>query len=300
MEKLKRDKVIAWIAVSISAIFANFWAYWGINENFHEGWYFPSFWNNVLLMFGQYLLMPIGFMLLAFISIKWNKIGAICHLLLAGVVLYFFGKMNAGFIFVAIPLIGLAILYWFGRLQSRRFAYFLVIGLPLIQILGIGTFHAVRVANRYNDNNFETRLIKGNGVALVWAPQGPGWPDKGTTWYEAKRICAHLNADGKTLSEKELNLWRLPTINEAVRSMIYHGYNAGGVWDSVSKKATYKDQPDKESPLWNMHLKTIYWWTLTEVNEKESYIIVYNGGVWPRRKNLKADYLNFRAVKEVK
>jgi hypothetical protein len=300
METLKRSKVIAWFAVTLSAVFANLWAYWGINENFHEGWYFQRFWENVLLMFGQYLLMPIGFMLLAVISIKWNKIGSICHLLLAGGALYFFGKMNAGFFLVAIPLIGLAVLYWFGRLQRRRLAYLLVIGLPLIQIFGIGTFHAVRVANRYNDNDFGARLIKGNGVELIWAPQGPGWPDNGTTWYEAKRICAHLNEDGKTLSEKELNLWRLPTINEAVCSMIYHGKSAGGVWNNVSKKATYKDQPDKESPLWNIHLKTIYWWTSTEVNDKESYIIVYNGGVWPRKKNLKANYLNFRAVKEVK
>jgi hypothetical protein len=297
MDKLNRSKVIAWIAVSISAIFANMWAYWGINENFHEGWYFVSFWNNVALMFGQYLLMPIAFMALAFVSIKWNKVGAICHLVLAVGAYFFFGGMKAGFFLIAMPLLGLAILYWFGRLQRRRFAYFLVLGLPLIQILGIGTFQAIRVANRYDDENMDSRLIKGNGVELIWAPQGPGWPDNGTSWLEAKRICAHLSADGKTLSDKELNIWRLPNINEAVGSMVYHGKNAGGIWNNVSKKASYKDQPDKESPLWNMHLKTIYWWTASEVNDKEAYIIVYNGGVWPRQKKLRVGYLNFRAVK---
>ncbi len=300
MVNTEKKNVIAWIAVVISAFFANVWAYWGIIENFHEGWYFIHFWENVLLMFGQYLLMPIGFMLLAFVSIRWNRIGAICHLLVAGGAIYFFGKMHAGFFLVALPLFGLSLLYWFGKLEKQRFAYILVVGLPILQILSIGTFYAILIAKRYNDGNFETRLIRGNGVELIWAPQGPGWPDSGTSWDDAKRICAHLNVDGKTLSDNELNIWRLPTINEAVRSMVYHGQNAGGLWDSTSRKAIYKNQPDKESPLWNMHLKTIYWWTSTEVSEKASYIIVYNGGVWPRKKDLKPGYLNFRAVKAMK
>lgn len=300
MEKLKRERVIAWIAISISAIFANLWAYWGIFENFHEGWYHPSFLQNVLMMFGQYLLMPLGFMLLAFVSIRWHKVGAVCHLLLACGAYYLFGKMGAGLMLVSIPLVGLAVLYWFGQIQKRKLAYILVIGLPLLQIFGIGTVLSIRVANRYYDGNFGARQIKGNGVELIWAPQGPGWPDKGTSWYEAKQICSHLNADGKTLSDKELNIWRLPTINEAVRSSIHHGKDAGGVWDSISRTASYQHYPDKESPLWNLHLMTIYWWTSTEVDDKNAYIIVYNGGVYPRSKKTKANYMNFRAVKEVK
>lgn len=300
MKKPDHKKIIIWIAIIVSAVFANLWAYWGINENFHEGWYFVSFWDNVLLMFGQYLLMPIGFMLLAFISIRWNKVGSVLHLLIAVGSYFLFGKMNAGFFLVFLPLTGLSLLYWFGKLERRKFAYFLVTGLPLIQIFGIGTYHSIRIANRYNDNKFESRLIEGNGVKLIWAPQGPGWPDKGTSWYDAKRICAHLNNDGTKLEENEVNIWRLPTVDEAVRSMVYHGNNAGGVWNNTTGKVTYKLQPDKESPLWNIHLKTIYWWTSTEVNDSKAYIIVYNGGVWSRNKILKADYLNFRAVKDIK
>lgn len=299
MEKLKRQKLIIWIAISLSAVFANFWAYWGINENFHEGWYCVSFWDNVLLMFVQYLLVPLGFMLLSVVSIRWSKVGSGLHMLLAIGSYFLFGKMKAGFFLVGVPLVGLALLYWFGKLEHRRLAYFLVMGLPLIQIFGIGTFHAIRVANRYNDNNFDIRQIQGNGVALIWAPQGPGWPDNGTSWYDAKKICAHLNSKGTALQNEELNIWRLPTVDEAVRSMVYHGNNAGGVWDSNSGKARYEFQPDKESPLWNIHLKTIYWWTSTEANQTNAYIIVYNGGVWPRWKKLKADYLNFRAVKGI-
>ncbi len=292
--------VIAWIAIGISAIFANFWTFWGINENFHEGWYLVSFWKNVTLMFGQYMLVPVGFILLSAISVRWNKIGAVFHIIV-GIGSYFlFGKMSAGFFLVFLPLSGLGLLYWFGKVQRARFAYLLVVGLPLLQIIGIGTFHAIRISQRFNDNQVGLRKIDGNGVTLVWAPQGPGWPDTGTSWYDARKICAHLSEDGTKLEENEVNIWRLPTVDEAVRSSVHHGKNAGGTWDPISGKAKYKTVPDKESPLWNMHLKTIYWWSSTEIDSTKAYIIVYNGGVWPRNKSLKADYLNFRAVKEVR
>ena len=295
----KYKRILAWIAVGISAIFANFWAYWGINENFHEGWYFEKFWSNVLLMFGQYLLMPIAFILLALVAIRWNRVGAILHLLLAVGAYVLFGKMKAGFLFVAIPLLGLALFYWFGKIERIRLAYLLVACLPLLQIVGIGAYHAVRVSSRFDDGDLSARTIQGKGLALTWAPEGPGWPDNGTSWDEARSICARLSEDGKSVGDQEINIWRLPTIDEAVRSSVYHGTNAGGVWDSVTHTASYAHQPDKESPLWNMHRKTIYWWTATDANGKEAYIIVYNGGVWPRMKSLRAGYLNFRAVKNV-
>ena len=44
-----------WIAVILSTTLACLWAFWGIIENFHEGWYYESLPRNLLLMFGQYL-----------------------------------------------------------------------------------------------------------------------------------------------------------------------------------------------------------------------------------------------------
>jgi hypothetical protein len=299
MEKVRKQKMFAWIAILIAAVFTNLWAFWGIVENFHEGWYFRSLWQNVVMMFGQYLLFPLVIMILTVVSIKWNKVGSILHLVVGIFVLWFF-RGGAGMFLLAIPLLALAILYWFGKLEKKKLAYILVVGIPLLIILGFGIFHGIRVAGRLNDDNFEARLIKGNGVDLIWAPQGPGWPDNGTNWANAKNICAHLRSDGESLSDSVLNIWRLPTIDEAVRSQVHHGENAKGVWDVKTKTAAYQLQPDKESPLWNMYLKTVYWWTLTEVNEKQAYIIVYDGGVWPRMKTLNPAYLNFRAVKEVK
>jgi hypothetical protein len=43
----------------------------------------------------------------------------------------------------------------------------------------------------------------------------------------------------------------------------------------------------------------IYWWTATEVDAEQAYIIVYDGKLWPRRKEIHPGYLGFRAVKAV-
>jgi 2',3'-cyclic-nucleotide 2'-phosphodiesterase (5'-nucleotidase family) len=67
----------------------------------------------------------------------------------------------------------------------------------------------------------------------------------------------------------------------------------------VSRTASYRQQPDKESPLWNIYSKVIYWWTASEVSDKQAYIVVYNGGVWARTKTMRPGYLTFRAVRAV-
>lgn len=299
LKKWDKRTLVFGLAVGISAVFANIWAFWGIHENFHEGWYYENLGQNLMLMFRQYLLVPLSISFLAVVSIRWNKVGALLHLLLAAGSYLFFGSTSAGLFLVALPLAGLALLYWFGRNEKRKIPYLLVLALPLLQIIGFGIYHSIRVSQRFHDGNFAARQITGNDVNLIWAPEGPGWPDHGTSWQDAKNICAHLDSSGLRITTEELNIWRLPTVEEAVRSMVYHGKNAGGIWDSVNHKASYQYQPDKESPLWNMYRKTIYWWTSTEVDESTAYIIVYNGSVWPRNKNLRVAYLNFRAVRSV-
>jgi len=298
--KEKTKVIFGWIAIAISVFFSSFWAFWGIVENFHEGWYFRSIWSNILLMFGQYLLVPIIFVIISLVTLRWQKIGGILHIILGIFFGYFFSGLNAAILFILIPFLGLGVIYYFSILPNKKIASAILIGIPLIIILGFGAFHGIRVANRFNDDNLNARIIKGNGVELMWAPAGPGWPEDGMPWEKAKSICAHLNEDGKTLSDSVKNIWRLPTVDEAVKSMVYHGNNAGGVFNTKTKTADYKNDPDKESPLWNMYSKVVYWWTSDEASDKLAYIVVYNGGVWPRTKTLNVGYLAFRAVKEIK
>jgi len=79
-------------------------------------------------------------------------------------------------------------------------------------------------------------------------------------------LVAHLNEDGKTLSETIVNVWRLPTVQEAVASLTRNGNNCGGKWNQSLGKATYDMMPDKESPLWKIHSPIVYLLTSKEVN----------------------------------
>lgn len=152
-----------------------------------------------------------------------------------------------------------------------------------------------------NDHDFGMRIVEGNGVTLAWAPRGPAWPDTGTSWEEAQRLCAYVSEDGTTLMEEKQNFWRLPTVDEAVRSMMIHGENAKGVWYPEQENAVYEHTPDKETPLWDVHSKVIYYWTAdtSAKDNRKAYIIVYHGGVYAKRKTDGQSYLSFRAVKEV-
>ncbi len=300
MKELDKRQIAGWIAVAFSTVITCFWAFWGIVENFHEGWYYESLLSNLGLMFIQYLSPMLIFMSVTLISISWPRIGAGLHGILALLVAWFFQVLtNTVTLFLIVPLIGLGVLYWFGRPQPRKAAIFLTIGLPILTLAISGIGPALRVSQRFDDGNFQARLVHGNGVDLVWAPEGPGWPRTGADWYEAQRVCQYLGKDGLALAPEPQHIWRLPTVDEAVRSMARHGQNSSGVWDAETAKTAYKTTPDKESPLWSVHSQVIYWWTATEADEEHAYIIVYDGKVWPRAKKFGPAYLGFRCVKQL-
>jgi len=293
MKQLDKRQIAGWVALGLSIVITCFWALWGILETFHEGWYHESLLSNLGLMFVQYLSPMLIFMGVTLISIFWPRFGGGLHIIFALLVVWFFQAFsNAATFLIILPLIGLGLLYWFGHPRPRQIAVSLAIGFPLLTLTIFGIEPALRVSQRLDDGNIQARLVLGNGVNLIWAPDGSGWPRTGTDWYEAQQLCQYLDEDGLTLAPVPKHIWRLPTVDEAVRSMARHGQNSGGVW------ATYKTTPDKESPLWNTHSQVIYWWTATEVDEEQTYIIVYDGKVWPRAKHFGPAYLGFRCVKQ--
>jgi hypothetical protein len=299
MKQPDKRQIIGWIAVAFSIVITCVWAFWGIIENFHEGWYYESFLSNVGLMFVQYLSPMLIFMVIALISISWPRLGGLLHVIAALLAVWFFQAFsNAATFFLITPLVGIGILYFFGRPSPRKLAISLAIALPILTLILSGIEPVIRVSQRVHDGNLQARLVQGNGVNLTWAPDGPGWPRSGSNWFEAKEVCQHLDEDGLTLATAPKRIWHLPKVDDAVRSMARHGQNSGGVWNVETAKATYKTTPDKESPLWNIHSQVIYWWTATEIDEEHAYIIVYDGKVWPRAKHFSPDYLGFRCVKE--
>ena len=303
MSKEKRRNIIGWTGVAITTIFSSLWAYWGSIENFHEGWYSVSIWENLFMLIFQYLLFTIIFVLLGVITLKWKIAGIILHVLLAGFCIWFFSGSNFLVIglMIVIPIIGLGLIYYFGKPEPKKWAYRSLIFIPLIIIIAVFIPMSIKVSKRINDNDFGTRIVEGNEITLVWAPRGPGWPDSGTTWHEAMEICRYLSEDGTKIMDEVQDIWRLPTVDEAVRLMMLHGVNVNGIWYSDDQKAVYDKTPDKESPLWDVHSQVIYYWTseTAKDNDDRAYIIVYHGGINSKMKIDGQSYLSFRAVKNI-
>lgn len=293
-------RALGWAATIVSALGGSFWAFWGIAENFHEGWYLGSLWANVGLMLVQYLLPAVLLVGAAVLAIHLRWAGAAVHFAAALWAAWFFRGASALAVYplIVFPLLALGVCYAIGRPEPRRWSVALVVGLPLITALVVGAEPAYRVSQRLDDGNRSSRRIAQNGVDLVWAPAGPGWPEHGVSWSEATRRCRYLTDDGRSLGQDTQDIWRLPTVEEAVRSTQHHGRNARGVWSTVEKRASYHESPDKESPLWNTHSKVIYWWTATSPDDKSAYVIAYNGLVKRHPKSADWGYLGFRAVKE--
>jgi hypothetical protein len=299
MKSLLKRQIMGWIAVALSIAVTCVWALWGIVETFHEGWYYDSWLLNVGMMLLQYLSPMLLFLGVTLVAIRWPRTGSCLHVLLAvGIACFFRAASNAAILLLMLPLLGIGVLYWFGRPRPRRAALALAVGLPLLVLLALGAEPALRASRRVDDGNLQARVVHGSNVDLIWAPDGPGWPRTGGDWSEAQHACICLSEDGQTLAPEPRSIWRLPTVDEAVRSMARHGLNSGGVWDVSAAVASYDRKPDKESPLWNVHSQVIYWWTATEADDAHAYIIVYDGRVWRRDKDYGPAYLGFRCVKE--
>ncbi len=293
-----RRQILGWSAVAISASIACFWAFWGINENFHEGWYSTSIWQNLGLMLVQYLSPMLLVMLLSALALRWPQFAFPLLLAAAVATAWFFRHAHAAAIFLVLPILVLGVLYHFGRPVPRHWAWRCLIALPLLTSVGFGIYPGWLAVHRFDDGNYGMRLIKANGLMLLWAPEGPGWPENGVSWYQARETCAHLTADGKTVALLPQNLWRLPNVDEAVRSLVFRGYNAGGEWNPDSLRARYRTTPDKDSPLWKVHSKVIYWWTSTEQDINRAYYITNNGAVSALPKRGRFGYLAYRCVTE--
>ncbi len=288
-------KIFGIVAFCIALVAIGLWAYWGVIETFHEGWYFISLRDNLLNMVGQYMSPMLTLIILSVISIYNPKIGGLIFLL-TGITV----SILVQNLMLIIPFFLLALLFWFSDFKNKWYFIITIIVTPVLIILVFGIEPLIRVSNRYSDNDYTARVIKGNNVELTWAPEGPGFPNDGTSWYQAKRICALLSEDGKVLMATPQNYWRLPTANEVVRSMTLQNKNCGGELDEKTYKPYYTENPDKESPLWKLHSKVIYLWTATEVDTAHAYMIAYDGKLWSRAKKYTANYLGFRAVKKSK
>jgi uncharacterized Ntn-hydrolase superfamily protein len=296
---MNREDTFGWTALVLSTVVASFWAWWGITENFHEGWFYPSFIENVAWMLYRYMSPMIVFLALGFVAVIWPRVGGALHILVAVLIPVLFHRNLLATLLMIVPLLILGVLYYRSSPPMLPHAIVVLLVIPILLASVLAIEPVVRIMERLNDGNHAARVVEGNGVRLIWAPEGPGWPRRTADWHRATWICNHLKADGLTVSDTPQNIWRLPTVNELVRSLARHGVNCGGVWDSVARKAYYDRTPDKESPLWDIYSPVVYWWTSTEVDSGEAYRVVYNGMVFSTNKKSTERALAFRAVRDV-
>lgn len=230
----------------------------------------------------------------------WNRVvGIIIHVAFATGAFWLFGfRARAATTWIIIPVLLLGLIYYFGRPAPIRWARLCLIIIPILTAAISGAYPAWRVFTRPVNVDYSARQIMGNEVTLIWAPAGPGWDGKGLSWFEAQKRCKYLYEDGRTLASEPVGVWRLPTVDEASRSMIWRGQNAGGKWDAQTNQATYHTMPDKEAPLWDRYSQIIYWWTASEHSTEKAYKIAYNGYVSPMPKKANLGYLGCRCVKD--
>jgi len=288
--------ILGWACVAAATLASSFLGYWGILENFHEGWHHPTLLLRIAWMFA-YLSFMFIFMLLSLVCVRWPLAGFSIFVVVALFALWFFHASTATIQMIVAPAVLIGLGFAFGRPTPKVWAYRLIMLLPLVTVFVVGVGPAWRVAMRVDDGNRGMRYLSDNSVDLIWAPQGPGWPTQGMSWHDAVERCKYLDKDGASVADTPQDIWCLPTVEEAVRSQCLHGKNSGGNWDATDATASYSQRPDKESPLWDIGSQVVYWWTATEVNDEQAYIIVYDGKVWPRRKTVSAGHLGFRAVK---
>lgn len=197
-----------------------------------------------------------------------------------------------------------------GRFR-RHLRYIFALGIPLLVAVGVSAWNLPVVLTRLDDGDYGARRIHGNGVTLVWAPAGPGWGRgsrevaENLSWDELARygvppvgfwekglsgdataedmrrtgLCRYLSADGLALLDTPQDIWRMPTMEELVRSLVRDGENAGCSWDGHSERAVCPATPDKETPLWAPPWPAIYYWSGDEYNATEAYYVDYSGSM---------------------
>lgn len=339
------------LAAGLALLITGIWTYWSVAEMYHEGWW--GAWHNRV-----YYLIPGGvILLLSAVGLSWPRAGSVLIFLVVGVfAVFWFGedlldnrRIDTADLPVFLLLggvigsVGLLLWYEARRRRLRRrdgfalprwwvrhFGTLLLLTLNAAIIVSVSAYYLPIVLTREDDGYRGARLIAGNEITLVWAPEGPGWnwkqdwggypswsalalygvePVGLDSWsikhpiansdHMAKTgLCAYLSADGLTLAATPQYIWRMPTVDELVRSLARHGNNAGCTWDGSPGFTDCDRLPDKESPLWATDKAPIYYWAADVYNDEAAYFVAYNGAVNRTLKNGGNPRHSYRCVRD--
>lgn len=327
-----RRRLPGYIATAFLILTTSAWVLWSVGEMYYEGWGLPF--PEPL----AYLIPGAACLALTLVALTWPRLGGWLIIGVGGAFTAWWWIMLArrsglswGGMLELFPVSGLLVVTGVlfllearyrrslraeGRPQvgswfRRNLSHVVAVGLPLLVTVALSAYYLPIVLARQDDGDRSARLIEGNGVALVWAPAGPGWSKSGPfaernlSWNElalfgmaplgfddklgdeevhasaadmqATGLCRYLSEDGSTLMIEPQDVWRMPTADEIVRSLVRHGENAGCTWDGRSESADCQTRPDKETPLWAPDRSPIYYWSADEYDAEEAYYVSYAG-----------------------
>ncbi len=329
--KLKH-RLPGYVATTLAILLTCLWTFWGTSEVYFEGWGLP------FLEILRYLIFAVSFLFITLIMVRWPRIGGWAIILIGGAFTIFMFSIAYGRGYLTwrvalsyFPVTGLSIIIgvlfiiegnqrrtrlaqgwsppesWF----RRNLQYIVVVGVPVIVALGATIYWAPLILARVDDGDRGTRLIEGNGITLVWAPQGSGWNWKQPwggfpSWddlalygvspigfedkpgfegrhatqkeMEKTGLCLFLIEDGTRLAAEPQNFWRMPTSDEIIRSLVSSGENAGCTWNMETEIGGCLHQPNKDTPLWAPDEAPIYYWSADEFDDESAWYVPYTVG----------------------
>ena len=217
------------------------------------------------------------------------------------------------------------------RWWRRNWYTLLLVSVIIAIILSFSVYYVPKIIRQVDDGYRGEVKIEGNGITLIWAPKGPGWnwqqewggypswsaislygiepiglegkTDEWGSMAEAEQyhLCLYLNEDGTQLKPERQDIWRMPTVDEIVRSLVVAGKNAGCAWNGEIEQMVCTTEPFKSGPLWALDEAPIYYWAYEESpeDEREAYFVSHNGWVNVTRKFGGNPRHSYRCVKDI-
>ncbi len=110
-------------------------------------------------------------------------------------------------------------------------------------------------------------------------------------------VCLYLNEEGTALLPEPQGIWRMPTMDELVRSLTRKGANAGCTWNGKTGRQPCEVRPLRETPLWDPTANYDGIYLLAgEADASGAYYVYGEGTVQISAKYSQARSVNYRCV----
>jgi hypothetical protein len=223
------------------------WAYWGVGEAFHEGWYPP--YTQIIFYFIPLLVLMGITALCIYLPLAGGILiimGGLLYLILTIVragqqyvsLLPSFWMVSAiiiipGFLFISDYILKRRSGYKEHKktLSKNRLKLVATIVLSLILIIGVGTPLLIRNLGRLPLDNYDEVTIEGNGVTLILAGEGPGW------YYSNTNSIVFKGKEYKAFSWNEIALFGKDPVG-------FEGKMYGADYDGTEESIYFATQED--------------------------------------------------------